>query len=278
MGKPDGTHKGVAATAEVISSGFYAVTLRAYLEVLSLLGQTGARYQELSARLEKVKTAFWEQFVAPDGAISGDLQGLYVIALYAGIVEGPLRERVAERLVWLIRENGNRLDTGFVTTPYLLQTLCDCGYRDVAYQLLLQDKAPSWLYQVKMGATTIWENWTAILEDGSVTTSSLNHYSLGSVGAWMYAHIGGISEVDMANGTVLFAPDTDTELLWGGAATEIPCGRISCRWNRDANAVHIEIESPLDCKIRLRGCTVSLKAGSYTAVQPAPGTEITVLF
>ena len=277
MGEPDGTHKGVAATAEVISYGFYAVTLRAYLEVLSLLGQTGACYRELSARLEKVKVAFREQFVSPEGIIKGDLQGLYVIALYAGIAEGPLREKLAERLVRLIRENGDRLDTGFVTTPYLLQTLCDCGYRELAYQLLLQEKAPSWLYQVKIGATAIWENWTAILEDGSVTTSSLNHYSLGSVGAWMYAHIGGISEVDMANGTVLFAPDTDTELLWGGAATEIPCGSISCRWNRDVDAVHIEIESPLDCKIRLRGCTVSLKAGSYTAVQPAPGAEIIVL-
>jgi alpha-L-rhamnosidase len=57
------------------------------------------------------------------------------------------------------------------------------------YTLLLQEKYPSWLYPVKMGATTIWERWDGIKPDGSFQVPSMNsynHYSYGAIGDWMY--------------------------------------------------------------------------------------------
>ena len=97
-----------------------------------------------------------------------------------------LKKKVAARLAELIIKNDYKLDTGFVTVPYLLDVLTDNGYKDLAYRLIYQTESPSWLYMVKNGATTVWENWEAILPDGTVTTSSFNHYALGSVGSWIY--------------------------------------------------------------------------------------------
>ena len=62
--------------------------------------------------------------------------------------------------------------------------LSDYGLNEYAYTLLLNDDYPSWLYEVKLGATTVWERWNSVLEDGSISETgmnSLNHYAYGSL-------------------------------------------------------------------------------------------------
>lgn len=89
----------------------------------------------------------------------------------------------------MIKDNGTRLATGFVGTPYLLYALSENGYVKTAYDLLLHDKNPSWLFSVDMGATTVWEHWDGIKEDGSFWSkeiNSFNHYAYGAVVDWMY--------------------------------------------------------------------------------------------
>lgn len=280
MEQPDGTRRGMEATCHVVSSAFYAVTLRAFEQVLSILLREKEnsiwrkRSEEIRRELRHVKKAVCEEYINPDGMIRGDLQGLYVIVLYAGIAEGELRKKVAAQLASRILENGTRLDTGFVTTPYLLQTLCDNGYRDLAYKLLFQTKQPSWLYQVEQGATTIWENWNAVRSDGEVTNSSMNHYALGSVGEWIYRHIGGIAVSGMSE--IHFAPDTGREITWSRAETMLPCGRVFCSWERNNGEIRMRVGSPLPAAVTLEGERASLAPGRYTIVKRGGGAPMEI--
>ena len=251
MDRTDGVRIGMEATGEVISSSFFAITLDAYRQVYQILGKDTKQIEQL---LAKVRKAVREEYVQPDGRIQGDYQGLYVIALKAGIVEGELATKTAKRLVEKIQNNGMHLDTGFVTTPYLLDVLCENGYEDIAFSLLLQDTQPSWLYQVRMGATTVWENWTAVLPDKTVTESSMNHYALGSVGSWIYGHIGGIRKVDLERKNVHIQLNQKLLKKYGFTGAEIrrntPFGTILFSWTLDQDQnISYTLDSPLQASV-----------------------------
>jgi len=233
---------GVDATKEVVASCQYAVTVRTFVSVLDALLEEGPD-EELSRKkahfedlLGKIQGAVREEYVSDDGDVRGDLMGLYVMVLYADIVEGALRERVAEKLARMIEENGYRLDTGFVSTPHLLDMLVDHGYRDLAYRLLFQTESPSWLYMVENGATSIWENWEAVTPEGEVTQSSFNHYALGSVGDWIYRNIGGIRAASPGYRRIVFSPDVHCGLEWAECRLVTPYGEVSCSWRLEAVA------------------------------------------
>ncbi len=237
--EPGGVMNGVAATREVIAACYYAVTVRAFLAVLDALLEEEPSEDLLEKRarygalLPKIKQAVREEFISDDGLIRGDLMGMYVLALYADVVEGALKERVAGRLVRMIEENGYRLDTGFVSTPHLLDVLTEAGHKDVAYRLLFQTESPSWLYMVERGATTIWESWEAIAPDGTVTNSSFNHYALGSVGDWIYRNIGGITIGEAGYRHIVFSPDLHCGLAHADCSVQTPYGEASCSWKRE---------------------------------------------
>lgn len=235
---------GTAVTAPVISACQYAVTVRAYLEVLEALEAPREKISSCQALLANIRRAIREEFVHPDGTVSGDLQGLYVMVLYAGAVEGPLAEKAAARLVQLISENGGCLDTGFVSVPHLLDMLTAHGHKDTAWQLLFQTRSPSWLYQVEHGATTIWENWNAIRPDGTVTTSSFNHYALGCVGDWIYRNIGGLRCLEAGWRAIEYAPDLSCGLDWAQCSHRTPYGLAACCWTRGESGTEIEVTVP----------------------------------
>ena len=147
----------------------------------------------LAARAAAVRAAFAAEYVDDHGDLPVRLQGVYVLALAFEMVPvDAVRARTAARLVELMHERGDRLDTGFLSTPYLLDVLWDHGYPDVARTLLWQSEMPSWLYEVDHGATTIWESWDAISPDGEIRPMSFNHYAPGSVDDWLYRRVAGI--------------------------------------------------------------------------------------
>ena len=106
----------------------------------------------------KMKTAIQKGLIAEDGKMPFDMMGGYVLAIAFDLVPESRKKSMAGHLIRKIEENGGCLDTGFLATPYLLDAICKTGRVDQAYQLLLQTKCPSWLYEVQQGATTIWEN------------------------------------------------------------------------------------------------------------------------
>ncbi len=277
-----GTHGGVmagmVATREVVASCQYAITVRTFLGVLDALLEAGPDEQlsrkraQFADLLSKIKQAVREEYVSEEGVVSGDLMGLDVMVLQAGVVEGELAERVAARLARAIEQNGYRLNTGFVSTPHLLDVLSEYGLKDVAYRLLFQTDSPSWLSMVEKGATSIWENWEAITPDGKVTQSSFNHYALGSVGDWIYRNIGGIRLGEAGYRRIVFSPDVHCGLDWAECSVVTPYGEASCAWRREAGGVSLEITVPaqVSALLRLEDETRELHAGAQHLFVEAP--------
>ena len=260
----DDIEGGTKATAPVIAACQYAVTTAALIEVLEVLGEKDKVEQHRNL-LYTIRKAICRKFVREDGTVEGGTQGLYVMVLHSGAVEGELAKKVAAHLAEKIAENGGALDTGFVSTPHLLNVLMDNGYEDLAWQLLMRTESPSWLYQVVCGATTIWENWNAIRPDGTVTASSYNHYALGSVGSWMYRHIGGLHPMEAGWRTMEFAPAF--RCVDSAQCSHLtPYGLAACSWKKTAKGVEIEVQVPhgITAWLRIGEEKRPLTAGTHT--------------
>ena len=179
---------------EVLATAYYAYDARLMAQMAHALGKTeeSTKYEALFAH---IKEAFNKAYVTPDGHIKGDTQTDYVIALRFGLLPEELRASAAQHLADNIALKDNHLSTGFVGVGYLCPVLTENGHNDVAYRLLLNDTFPSWGYSIKQGATTIWERWDGYTKEKGFQDpgmNSFNHYSLGSVGQWLYQDVAGI--------------------------------------------------------------------------------------
>ena len=218
-------------TGDVIGSLFHGHVLQVVAEIAAILGRP-ADAERYGRRAAQVRDAFAAEYIGDDGLIPGDMQGLYVLALAFGFVPDAALPQVVERLVTLIHDADDHLDTGFLSVPYLLDVLWDHGQRDLARTLLLQDTAPSWLYEVAMGATTIWEGWEAIGPDSAVTDLSYNHYAFGCVDDWMYRRLAGLQLVTPGYRRSRIEPDVAGPLDEVDAAIETPYGTLASHWLR----------------------------------------------
>ncbi len=178
----------------LIAQCFYAHSTQLLINAANVLGNTAdvAAYTTL---LGKIKAAFLKEYMTANGRLVSGTQTAYVLALNFDMLPEDSRQQAVERLVANIKQYGNHLSTGFLGTPYLCHVLSRFGKTDMAYTLLLQETYPSWLYPVKMGATTIWERWNGIRTDGSfepASMNSFNHYAYGAIGDWMYRVVAGL--------------------------------------------------------------------------------------
>jgi len=183
-----------ATDRDYIATAFYAYSTSLLQKTAMVLGksQDAEQYSKLHTNIVK---AFNEEFVTPAGRLSVPTQTAQLLALMFELVEGKAKERAVEKLMDLLKESNFHLTTGFVGTPYLNHVLSENGQNEAAYKLLFQKDYPSWLYQVTKGATTIWEHWDGIKEDGSFWSAdmnSFNHYAYGAIGDWLYRKVLGI--------------------------------------------------------------------------------------
>jgi alpha-L-rhamnosidase len=160
-------------------------------------------------------------------------------------VPDELCESVAARLVALIREADDHLGTGFLATPYLLPVLADHGYLDVAYELLFQDTAPSWLAMVDKGASTVWEAWDGLNDEG-VANASLNHYSKGAVISFLHCYVAGLQLLDdgPAYRRFVVEPRPGGGLTWAEAVHDSPYGRIEVSWRICEDTMDLTVTVP----------------------------------
>jgi alpha-L-rhamnosidase len=156
-----------------------------------ILGDAAAaqRYEVLA---ENIRSAWWTEYGNEDGSLRRPTQANYVRALAFGLAPDEKREKVAQQLVDLIRASDTHVvGTGAFGTALLLPVLADTEHVDLAYDLPFQNTPPSWMTMIDRGATTIWEMWDGVDENGKAHFS-LNHFSLGSVISFMHTHIAGI--------------------------------------------------------------------------------------
>ena len=252
----------------LIATAFFYHSAELVVKAGRILKKDVTHFEEI---LPKIKAAFHERFIK-DGRLTSDTQTAHVLAIHFGLCEGELREKLARRLVELIEERGDALTTGFVGTPYLLDTLTEIGRPDKAYSLLLREKFPSWLFSVNMGATTIWEHWDGINDKGEIwqkSMNSFNHYAYGSVAAWFYRTICGIRYDESAPAYKHFflTPTPCKELGCAKAKINTPSGEIISEWCYEADGgirYSFTIPNGATATLTLGGESVELKAGKYT--------------
>jgi alpha-L-rhamnosidase len=232
----------------LIAQCFYAHSTQLLINTATVLGkkEDADSYGHL---LKKVKDAFLREYMTPDGRLVSGTQTAYVLALHFDMLPEALRKQAADRLVQNIQDYGYHLTTGFLGTPYLCHVLSRFGYTAIAYRLLLQDTYPSWLYPVKMGATTIWERWDGIRPDGSFQTpgmNSFNHYSYGAIGDWMYRVVAGLDTYEDGPGYrhSRISPHPGGGLTSAAADLETGYGMLSAHWRLDGGALLLDLVIP----------------------------------
>lgn len=189
---------GTVTSTDVLRHLIAAYDISIMEQTCRLLGykEEAEKYQ---ATYEKLKNYFKKTFVKEDGTLTDNTQGAYALAISLDMIDGDQIGSAADALQTCIEAVNDRITTGFISTNWLMPALSQSGKTDKAYDLLLQTMAPSWLYEVEQGATTIWERWNAYSAEGGfgdVSMNSFNHYSLGSVGEWMYGYMAGIISGD----------------------------------------------------------------------------------
>jgi alpha-L-rhamnosidase len=230
-------------TKEEAALALYAYVINIMIDIATVLDYSND-VDKYIAILKKIKETFSTQYVSEDGEMKQGLQGLYVLALSQHLLTEKQRKGAVNRLCALIEQADYCLDTGFVSIPFLLDTLCENGKSDIAYKILQQTKPPSWLYAVTKGATTIWENWAAILPNGIRTNSSYNHFAFGCVGDFMYRKIGGINIEESGYKKVLIAPDLKSGITWAKTQYDSIHGKISVEWKNEGTEKYIKVVLP----------------------------------
>ncbi|WP_166980818.1 alpha-L-rhamnosidase [Paramicrobacterium fandaimingii] len=245
------------APAEVVATASAYRTASIMVEAAMALGEQ-ADTVEFERLRDRIGDGFRTHFVE-NGRIRSDSATVYALALVFGLLEPSDRQRAGDRLAEIVREAGHRISTGFVGTPFVCDALTATGHIDDAYALLLQREAPSWLYAVTMGATTVWERWDSMLPDGSINPgdmTSFNHYAFGAVADWMHRTIGGLAPLDPGYRRILVDPQPGGGLTWAEARLETPCGLAAAHWSVEDSELHAEITVPdgSEAVLRLPGC------------------------
>lgn len=240
---PMGGASGAKITGELTASIYYAYSVRTMSRIAAALGkdEDAMRYETLR---ERIVEAVRETYMDENGVLKPDMQGSYVLALANDIIPEALKKTAVDRLCLLIEKNRGCLDTGFLSTPMLLDVLTENGRVDAAYALLYQTGCPSWLYEVERGATTIWEAWDGINLKGKVGSLSYNHYSFGCVFDWIYRTVSGISAVEPGFKRILIKPRPDASLTWAKTSYQSPYGAIITDWEQDGESFSLRVEIP----------------------------------
>jgi len=236
----------------LIAQCFFAHSTELVIKTANVLGKQ-EDVVKYSALLKNIKDAFMKEYMTANGRLVSSTQTAYVLALNFDMLPENLRAYAAEKLVENVKSYGNHLTTGFLGTPYLCHVLTRFGYDDVAYTLLLQETYPSWLYPVKMGATTIWERWDGIKPDGTFQTpgmNSFNHYAYGAIGDWMYRVVTGIDTEESSPGykSIVIKPHLDNRLTQASSEYKTGYGLIKSAWKTTEQNITLDVEVPANTK------------------------------
>ena len=253
-----------ATPLELTCTAYYAYSTEIMAKVAEVLAkeEDALYYKKLHA---SVVETFHRHFFDENGGMTAETQTAHILALYFQLTPEKWVKKTAEKLVDLLEKENGHLVTGFMGTPYFCHALSQNGYTKEAYELLLKDDFPSWLYQVKAGATTVWEHWDGMKPDGTMWSpdmNSFNHYAYGAIGEWLYRVVAGIEWEEGAQAVgykkSIIAPHIGGGLTEVDAAFESVYGQIAVKWSVvSKEEVHLTVKIPVNTTstIRLIGAT-----------------------
>lgn len=248
-----------------VASIYYMYSAYLTAQAAKVLGKADdfEYYQKLS---DEVRAAILRTYVKGLGELSIRTQTAYVLGIHFHLFDS--QEAITEagrRLHELVAEREMHLATGFVGTAYICSALAQSGFQETAYTLLLNEDYPSWLYEVNLGATTIWERWNSILPDGRISgtgMNSLNHYAYGCIVQWIYEEICGLKisrsgifaegQFGVAAQTMLIAPHSDLRLGRASARVSFAAGVYESGWEyfEDGKSICYRFKVPAGCQAK----------------------------
>ena len=276
-----------ATSNDLVATAFYAYSTELLVKAGEVLGKDMSGYKAL---YDNIVAAFREYFMengmpkaefpltevlAPgkvkniDTVREGMTQTAIVLILHFNLCLPEERGALADKLEQLIHDFGDRMSTGFLGTPYILHALSACGKTELAYKLLFNEGNPSWLYSVNHGATTMWEHWNSIKEDGSFWSTdmnSFNHYAYGAVADWLYGVTAGIKIEEAGYSSVTLEPRPCERLGFVRCSVKTPRGALESNWYYTEGGIRYEFVIPegMDATIVLPdGRSEKVGAGSY---------------
>ena len=254
MDAPAGSYRG-STNPELIQAAYYAYDISLVIKAYEALGLDASEYKD---RYAKAKERFNSNFT------EYKTQTECVLALHFDLAYD--KAAVAKQLAEMVHANGDKLTTGFIGTPYLLHALSDNGYPELAYTLLIQEGYPSWLFSVNMGATTMWEHWDGVNENGDVWSrdmNSFNHYAYGAVADWVYEFAAGIKASEAGFAKLHIEPHADERLGSLEASIDTRHGKVTSKWIYKNESARYEITVPVDAEIVIEGKAYSVRPGTY---------------
>ncbi len=236
---------------ELMSTGFYYYDAKILSKIASVLGkrEDEKKYRELSEMIkEKFNAAFLDR---SRNIYAKGSQASQVFPLYLGIVPEENRKGVIENLLRDIAEiHDNHLATGNQCTKFLLETLTDLGFVDVAYTLSTQTTYPSWGYMILNGATTIWERWELMTGPGM---NSHDHPMHGAIGSWFYKGLAGIIPTEEGPGfrEFIIRPNIPNGLERVRCSLKTIKGVIVSNWTKEGESLVLELKIPFNTKAKV---------------------------
>lgn len=229
-----------ATPNELICAAYYAYSTELFVKTAKVLNRI-EDYRKYKNLHDCIKKKYIENYFDSTGHLKYRTQTAQILTLFFNLVPEQYKSNVVEDLVELLKSNDGHLLTGFLGTPYFCFALSQNGHLKEAYDLLLKEDYPSWLYQVKMGATTIWEHWDGIKPDGSMWSpdmNSFNHYAYGAIADWMFKEICGIAPDENKPGFEHFyiSPQIGS-FEYAEAKINSNYGLISSRWEKKKDGV-----------------------------------------
>ncbi|WP_243231743.1 alpha-L-rhamnosidase [Microbacterium sp. CIAB417] len=265
-------------SSDYVANAFYVHSARLLARAERLVGDA-ARADEYAELADRVAELTWQRW----GADAVTTQTGAALALEFAIAPETERSAIADGLAANVRAENGRISTGFLGTPLVLFALSNSGHLDEAYLMLLRREAPSWLYQVDRGATTVWERWDAILPDGRIHSGdmdagsgdsggsmlSFNHYAYGAMIDWVYRTVAGIAPIEPGYRRSRIAPRPAAELDHAAASVDTPYGRLAIDWRLDGEELRATVEIPFGVTAEL---DLPVASESVVTVDGAPAS------
>lgn len=237
---------------EFIANIYYAVSAGIVAKAAKILGKTAAA-AEYAALSDEQFAEVKKEYYSATGRCCIKTQTALLLTLKYHLSENePL---IKAQLKKLFEDNNYKLKTGFVGTPLLANVLSDFGFGDLSYKLLLNEQYPGWLHEIKLGATTVWERWNSLDENGQVSSTgmnSLNHYSYGSIVEWMFSHAAGIRPLENGFRTAYICPELNGKIGYVSAVYDSPAGTYKSSWLLESDKAELAFEVPFGCQAKIR--------------------------
>ncbi len=235
----DGHYEHCFSEGEIVNTSVYYRATVLVSRMAEVLGNT-ADAEAYKQRAEAILRDFTaQQFKAAAHCYGSGRQVTSVLPLAFDMVPADEQPSVAKALLdRFTNVDHEHLDTGIFGTRYLFDVLIDNGYIDAAYKALNQTTYPSYGDQIRMGATTTWEQWHYT---GGMETH--DHQMFAGPGSTFYSRFAGIKPAKPGYKAILIKPVFPKGLTSVTCSLRTVMGEVASNW-KIANGLTEEVQIP----------------------------------